>query len=206
MVLSLATLPVCVFSEETSILNTLNDSELMDVRSGEIVVKEIPTAQAAGVTYEVTGEVKTSMDVLLDVLVDYAAYGEFMPAVSRVDIVEQSGDMAVLNFILELPMDLSRRHRIQIELSQPDAKTARLEWYLVEWPGLKPSQTIRDTRGYWLIQEQAQNRLLVLYHVYSDPGEIPFGLGWLVEPMTKSSIPEAFTETRDRAEKLFSNP
>lgn len=187
----------------THIHSAINNKELELVRSGEIVFRELTTDEKPGLTYEVIGTMNASLDVLLDVLMDYEKYGEFMPSVSRVEIVEQKGDEAILNFILELPMGFSKRHRIHIALTDPGPQGHLLLWDLVEWPGLTPDETIKDSEGYWMIQEEAPNKLLVLYHVYTDPGSIPYGLKWLVEPLSRSRISEAFLETRDRAERFF---
>ncbi|MCI5125930.1 MAG: hypothetical protein D3925_16025, partial [Candidatus Electrothrix sp. AR5] len=43
---------------------------------------------------------------------------------------------------------------------------------------------------------------LVLYHVYTDPGKIPFGLGWIVDFLGKDSVPEVLVQTKELAERV----
>jgi hypothetical protein len=63
-------------------------------------------------------------------------------------------------------------------------------------------ETIRDTSGYWRIEAQSENKSLTLYHLYTDPGPIPFGLGWIVDVLSKNSVPQVLLQTKDRTEEL----
>ena len=95
-----------------------------------------------------------------------------------------------------------KKYRLEITASEPTTQSALIKWQLLPWPELKPQETIKDTTGFWRIEKKAQNKALVLYHVYTDPGPIPFGLGWIVDVLSKNSVPEAFLATKIRAEKI----
>ena len=132
---------------------------------------------------------------------DYKAYPSLMPNVSHIDILQQDESTAVLNYLLTLPLGKTKQYRIRLEASTPDQQTSLLQWQLQPWPELKPAETIRDTSGFWWIEALDGEHSLVLYHVYTDPGKIPFGLGWIVDILSKDSVPEVLTNTRDLAER-----
>jgi hypothetical protein len=51
-----------------------------------------------------------------------------------------------------------------------------------------------------MIRQDAEQKdhLLVLYHVYTDPGPIPLGLGWIVQILSEKSVPKTLSQTRKR--------
>ncbi|NQV15789.1 hypothetical protein HQ531_10065 [bacterium] len=182
----------------------LNDTEKQIVDRGQLVVRELDQSLESGNTFEVIGLMHAPRKDIVEVLIDYKAYSEFMPHVSKVETVENRGNQSVLNFILELPLNYEKKYRISISLSEPDMHTSRIEWHSIDWPGLTPVETIKETTGYWLVYEKTADTSLVLHHVYTDPGPIPFGLGWIIEILTKTSVPKALSQTRTRVEKAES--
>ena len=63
---------------------------------------------------------------------------------------------------------------------------------------LEKVETIRNTTGYWLLKQKSSESVMVLYHVYTDPGAVPRGLGWVVNILTEKSVPDALQKTRER--------
>jgi hypothetical protein len=183
---------------------SLNANENKLVTQGDIVVREIDAAGKRGRTFEAIGTIKASRNDVLKVLKDYTGYPEFMPNVSRIEIVEQRGNEAVLNYTLALPMGKTKKYRLKMSEQKPGRQFSVLAWKIQNWPELKSEETITDTTGYWRIEENGENVSLVLYHVYTDPGPVPFGLGWIVDVLSKKSVPEALLQTRRRAEKTTS--
>lgn len=183
----------------------LNETEKDLVDQGEIILRETDIGKKNGRTFEAAGIIKAPVDVISGVLADYEHYPEFMPNVSRVEIMEQTDTEAVLNYTLKLPLGKIKKYRLKITLTRPDPQTSLIQWEYRNWPGLKAKETIKDTTGFWMIKEQADNRSMVLYHVYTDPGPVPPGLGWIVDILSKNSVPEAFLKTRSRAED-FARP
>lgn len=181
---------------------SLNEHEKKLVAKGEVIVREIDAAGKKGRTFEAIGLIKSSKNNVLKILKDYKKYPEFMPNVSRIEIVEQRGNEAVLNYTLTLPMGKIKKYRLRISESAPENQFSILEWQIQKWPELKMEETITDTTGYWRIEEKSENNSLVLYHVYTDPGPIPFGLGWIAEVLSKNSVPKVLLQTKYRAEKL----
>jgi hypothetical protein len=180
----------------------LTDEEKKLVDRGDIVVREVKKLNKSGRTFEAIGLINAPKNIILQVLDTYEEYPEFMPNVSHIEILEQKDNEAVLNYTLSLPLGKIKKYRLKIIVTEDDKQTSRLVWRMKKWPGLKAQETIKDTTGYWLVREKAQNSALVLYHVYTDPGPVPFGLGWIVDVLSKKSVPKALSQTKARAEKI----
>ncbi|MBE3026425.1 hypothetical protein [Janthinobacterium sp. GW458P] len=75
-----------------------------------------------------------------------------------------------------------------------------LSWKLVPMEGLKVEDTIADTSGYWQLWSDPLDAgaAAVKYQVYTDPGPVPMGLGWIVDSMSRDSIPKMFDALRAR--------
>lgn len=184
----------------SSIFLADQEKKLIDRR--EIIVREIDNKIRGGRTFEAIGLINAPRSTVLQVLTDYEKYPEFMPNISKIEIVEQTDNVSVLNYTLTLPLGKIKKYRLKISVTEPENQSSIVQWQLQEWPGLKIEETIKDTTGYWLIKEKNEKHSLVLYHVYTDPGPIPFGLGWIVDVLSKNSVPEALLQTRFRTEKL----
>lgn len=179
----------------------LNSQEQQAVEKKEIIVREQSTNGNPGKVVEAVGIIEAKGEVIRDIVMDYASYPDFMPNVSRLEILQQDETTAILNYFLTLPLGKTKKYRVSITASEPAPKTSLIQWQLEPWPGLKPTETIQDTTGYWRIEELDAQRSLVLYHIYIDPGKIPFGLGWVVDMLSKDSVPEVLAKTRERAEE-----
>ena len=171
-------------------LSPLSEREQERIKRGGVIVREIEAGHQNGLVVEAVGIMEATPDVILAVLTDYLKYPEFMPNVSRVEIVEQQNRESILNYTLSLPLGKRKRYRLKINRPEHAGHLSILEWQLVPWPGLKPSETIKDTKGYWHVKEYTKTSSLVRYHVYTDPGPIPFGMGWIVDTLSKKSVPD----------------
>lgn len=65
-------------------------------------------------------------------------------------------------------------------------------------------EAIVDTYGQWILEmvPGQDDQVLAYYRVYTDPGHIPWGAGWIVEGLTKSSVPDIIKKTRERMRDL----
>ncbi|WP_339137701.1 MAG: SRPBCC family protein [Candidatus Electrothrix sp. GW3-4] len=189
-------------SGATAPLIKLTSQEQQAVENKEVIIREQPTQGKPGKAFAAVAIIEARREVIRDIVTDYQSYPEFMPNVSRIDILEQDKSTAVLNYLLSLPLGKSKKYRIRLESSEPDEQTSLIQWQLQPWPELKPAETIRDTSGFWRIETLENGRSLVFYHVYTDPGKIPFGLGWIVDFLSKDSVPEVLAKTRERAERM----
>ena len=180
----------------------LTPQELELVAAGEIILREAPVQAKEGMTFEAIGMVKAPVEAVYDVVTDLERYPEFMPNVSKVDVLNAGDGEATVNFTLGLPLGKTKKYRVRMQY-QKSGGGATVRWNLIEWPGLEKSETIDDTRGYWILERQAGTaETLVLYHVFTDPGHVPLGLGWIVDILSKNSLPKTVLKTRDRVHEI----
>ncbi|MFH2045979.1 MAG: SRPBCC family protein [Pseudomonadota bacterium] len=185
--------------------DSLTEEEKKLVDQGEVIVRDVSIDGQPGKTFEAIGFINTSRETILKVLTAYEKYPEFMPNVSRVDIMEKREPDVVINYTLSLPLGKIKKYRLKMSMTEPDNQTLILKWKMQKWSGLNPAETIKDTTGYWRIEEGTEKTSLVFYHVYTDPGPIPFGLEWIVDILSEKSVPETFLQTKARAEKIALN-
>lgn len=132
------------------------------------------------------------------VLQDYPSYPAFMPNTAST-VVTQGADHAVIDVTLKLPMGKIKKYRLRME-PKSSPQSCVLSWKLLPWPGLKKEETIADTTGAWRLSPGSTPASAVLrYEVQTDPGPIPFGLGWIVDSLSKDSIPQTLNAVRERA-------
>jgi uncharacterized membrane protein len=169
-----------------------------------VVLREVTNGKKGAKTFEAVGLIKATVSDVYQVLVKFEDYPKFMPNVSKCEVLQKTDDTAILNYTLSLPLGKTKKYRLKMTF-QNDKRRATLKWKLIEWQGLKKSETIEDTTGYWLLKaypEKAEH-IISLYHVYTDPGPIPLGLGWIVDILTKNSIPDVVIKTRNRVYETY---
>ena len=133
------------------------------------------------------------------VLHDYASYPSFMPNTASTLVMQQGADYAVIDVTLKLPMGKIKKYRLRME-PKSGPQSCVLSWKMLPWPGLKQEDTIADTTGAWRLSPGSSPASTVLrYEVQTDPGPIPFGLGWIVDSLSKDSIPQTLEAVRQRA-------
>ena len=191
-----------VLAGQDSLINrsiTLTSSEKDLLAQGEIIVRDLSTDQKAGKTVEAIGLIKAGIDDVYQVLLNFEDYNEFMPNVAEVAIFKKDSNNAILNYTNELPLNKVKKYRLDMSY-QKKKNEAMFKWEMIEWPGLRKSETINNTTGYWLLKNypDKHNHIIALYHVYSDPGPVPLGLGWIVDILTYNSVPEIVINTRAR--------
>ena len=192
-----------LFTLSAAGLASLSSEELARLQQGEIIIRESQPLKPDGQSFEIIGYMEASVGVLVQLLTDYQHYPDFIPSVDRVEIVEQQGPKATLNYHLKPILGRVKKYRVSISDKAMEGGWI-IHWQQVPWPELQAHETIADTEGSWQILEQNPERSLVVYSVYSDPGPIPFGLGMIVAVLSRSSIAEVFTATKLRAEQLSS--
>lgn len=193
--------PVYGFSQTSIYQPLLSVQEKAQLEKGEIVLRDISAPGSTGQTVEVIGLMHSPAEQFMELLTDYESYPDYMSAVGSVSIVTQTADASTLNYVLNPILGFTKKYRIQIAPAILAEGVWKIQWQMVPWPGLKEMETIGDTQGHWLIIRQGENLCLVQYHVYSDPGPVPFGLGGIVDALGQDSIEKLFLETRDQAEK-----
>ena len=129
----------------------------------------------------------------------YEDYPSFMPNTARAKVARQPDESALVDFTLNLPLGKVKKYRLKMTPKVSPA-TCYLSWKLQPWEGLKEEETIADTSGYWDLSPMAGNpaRTVVKYQVFTDPGPVPMGLGWIVDSMSKDSIPKMMDALRNK--------
>jgi hypothetical protein len=180
----------------------LTSEERTLVLKGKVILRELAPLGPKGRTYEAVGVIPGSLDEAASVLTDFGRYAEFMPSISGVNVRERDGPHAVVEMMLHLPLGTKRQYRLRYTAVRYEAGF-ELGWEKLDWPGLRPSQTIADTTGFWNVRPFEAGGLLVVYRVYTDPGYVPLGLTGIARRMAKHKIPNGIVELRERVRKLF---
>ncbi|MBW1848745.1 MAG: hypothetical protein JRJ27_16750 [Deltaproteobacteria bacterium] len=182
----------------------LKPEEKKLIEQGEILVRELPTHNENGRTFKAIGLINAEVDHIYKILQDYESYPEFMPNLDKIEILKQDSKSAVLNYTLDLPLNKVKKYRLSTDFKHENGR-AVIAWKLIPWPGLKESEKIKDSTGYWNLSDYPDKKgyVLAVYHLYTDPGPIPTGLGWIVNILTKSSVPDIVLNTRLRVQELY---
>jgi len=172
------------------------------IAKGKIIVRKIADHGKNAEEYEAIGLIEGTLQEVYTVLTDYKSYPEFMPNVKKVSIGSSTDEGTVVDYELGLPMGVVKKYRLML-WSKNEANQVLLFWRKLAWPGLKPKETVIDTYGQWILEDfpEKDNQVLAYYRVYTNPGKIPFGTGWIVDILTKESIPNIIKGTRRRVKQ-----
>ena len=131
------------------------------------------------------------------VLQDYEGYPKFMPDVEEISVRISPNGGKIVDNRLGFPFGFVKKYRLKFHSNSADGRTL-ISWKKLPWPGLKDSETVVDTYGQWIIEDfqDKDSQVLAYYRVYTDTGQVPFGTGWLVDPMTRDSIEKMFKAIR----------
>lgn len=129
----------------------------------------------------------------------YEDYPSFMPNTAKAKVSRQPDESALVDFTLHLPLGKVKKYRLKMTPKVSPA-ACNLSWKLQPWEGLKQEETIADTSGQWELSSLASNpaKTVVKYQVFTDPGPVPLGLGWIVDSMSKDSIPKMMDALRSK--------
>jgi len=174
---------------------------LAALSGGTVHVAEAPSAGLPGKAFTAWTLVQASVPRLCAMVQDYPSYASYMPNTKSALPVGEGDGYVLVDMTLDLPLGQQKKYRLRLEQQpQPDATQCKLAWRLVP-TGLAPADTIADTSGYWLFTPipGESGKTLIEYHVYADPGPVPFGFGWIVEMMSKRSLPRTLEALRAQA-------
>ena len=191
-------------STATDIKINLSDSEKARLSDGKIVFREVPANNQSGKTFEAIGLIQATVDEVFQVLTKFEDYHVFQPHVTSVNILERGANHALLDFTLTLPLGKRKRYRLS-ETFENSGSSAVIKWEKSDWPELKRRDTINDSQGYWFVTNYPAKKehVIAVYHIYTDPGPIPPGLGWIADILSKKSVPKVVVNTREYVYKIF---
>ncbi len=179
--------------------NRLFDKHKTSIAKGQTIVRKIAHAGKNAEEYEALGFIEGTLEEVAAVLTDFENYPEFMPNVNEITVTDSTQDATIVDYKLLLPMGVVKKYRLKF-WSKKEEHRIQLFWKKLPWPGLKPEETVIDTYGQWILDKSPQkdDPILAYYRVYTDPGNIPLGMGWIVDILTQKSIPGIIKGTRSR--------
>jgi len=124
-------------------------------------------------------------------LTDYHSYKTFMPRVASSQLNSRNGNQVIATMKLELPIPF----RGTWYTNQFDENPAAMS---LSWRMLKGS--LKHNEGSWRLKPQAAGTF-VTYTVRTDPG-VPLIPKWVIETVTKQTIPSIFEALEKRANSL----
>ncbi len=201
---------IFVFVCLSGFYDTLKNYQQKELLEGSIILKNVSTDDnnTKG-TFEAVGIFYGTVEQVVGVLTDYEKYNEFMTNVSKTVILNKDSNDNVkhVEYELKLPLGKIKRYRLELKLEQNTQDYAKISWRKLDWPELKRSETIDDTVGFWELKNHPieKNHVIALYHVYTAPGPIPFGLKWIVDILTRKSLPNILKNTRKRIIDVYYN-
>jgi hypothetical protein len=173
----------------------IDASKLSDT---SVTMVDLSKSASPGKTFAAGTIINAPMQDVCALLQNYSAYPGFMPNTESAKVSQSGAGHTLVDITLKLPMGKIKKYRLRME-PKVSADACVLAWKLVPWPGLKQEETIVDTTGQWqLTPGVSAGKTVVRYTVYTDPGPIPFGLGWIVDSLSKDSIPQTLDAVRKR--------
>jgi len=184
--------------------NRLFEKYRASILRGKVVVRRVPGAEKNTEEFEAMGLIEGTLDQVSGVLGDYAKYPEFVPNVKEMVIKSSDDGAVVVDWQLQLPMGYVKKYRLKCWATREGDRVQRF-WKKLPWPGLKLKETIVDTYGQWILEVFPGERpqVLAYYRVYTDPGPVPLGTGWIVDILSEQSVPNIIKRTRKRVKDLF---
>lgn len=164
-----------------------------------VAMKDVSRAGAAGKAFVAGTIINATPAKICAALQDYASYPDYMPNTESTRVSSSGAGFAVIDVTLKLPMGKIKKYRLKMT-PEVSAERCELAWKLVPWPGLKQDETIVDTSGAWVLVPLPSNpaKTVVNYAVSTDPGPVPLGFGWIVDSLSKDSIPTMLDALRGK--------
>jgi hypothetical protein len=164
-----------------------------------VALADVSKAGSPGKSFVAATIINAPLQELCALLQNYEAYPAFMPNTQSAKVSHTGPSFSVVDVTLKLAMGKIKKYRLRMD-PKASAQSCVLAWKLLPWPGLKQEDTITDTIGSWQLTGAATpGKTIVKYTVYTDPGPIPFGAGWIVDSLSKDSIPQTLEALRKRA-------
>lgn len=172
--------------------------DMTRVSESQVTMVDVSRPNTPGKSFAAATVIAAPLAKICATLQDYSGYPAFMPNTESARVSASAADHKLVDMTLKLPMGKVKKYRLKMA-AQTTAQRCQLSWKLVPWEGLKQEETIADTSGAWILTPAADPaRTVVSYSVYTDPGPVPMGLGWVVDSMSKDSIPKMIDALRAR--------
>ena len=176
-------------------------AEPIDMRtlsSAKVALADVSKPGAAARSFVAATLIDAPLPALCTLIQQYADYPVFMPNTASTVVSQTGPGFSVIDVTLKLPMGKVKKYRLKME-AKASAQSCVVAWKMLPWEGLKQDETIADTFGQWQFTPGAGGATAVRYTVTTDTGPVPFGLGWIVDSLSKDSIPQTLEALRKRA-------
>lgn len=179
-----------------------SDAELERLEKGEIITRTLddphPGEDEYAQTIEAIGVFDASIMDVYAAVINFKEYPNFMPNLDEAKILESTENEALVTNTVALIFGKKKKYKLRFKYNL-GKESAYVSWRMVAWPEIAEEESIKDTQGYWDIAQykESKTKTLVRYHIYTDPGDVPFGFGKVVEYFTENSIPDIVKATRD---------
>lgn len=131
--------------------------------------------------------IKAPVDRIYGLITNYAAYKDFIPEVRAVQILEQSGDVATVEYDAEIIK------RIKYTLRHQGHPPDRLTWTFVKGDFMK------DNKGSWELKDLGDGTTEVTYNIEVKLG--PLVPGKIVDTLIGTSLPKLLENFKKQAEQ-----
>ncbi|MDX8389731.1 MAG: SRPBCC family protein [Mariprofundaceae bacterium] len=183
----------------------LSPHEISEIHEERIVVHKNITIQHNVHHIEALFLVNAPVEHLFSLMTDYDQLTAYAPNLQRVDIMKKYDHGALVNYALALPFNVEKAYRLQLNYTD-EGEHRRIAWKSVPWPELNPEETIVSTSGFWLLQKaEKPNTTFLVYQSTTNPGHVPWGLGWIVNYLSTDSVLALLSKTKERAEEQWLN-
>ena len=176
------------------------DIDVNHLSETQVDISDVSKAGVAGKSFVAGTIIDAPLPKLCAIIDNYADYPSFMPNTDKTVVVQAADTISVVDMTLKLPLGKIKKYRLRME-AKNSPQACHLAWKMVPQPALTPEETIADTSGYWELTPHPanKNKTVVKYFVYSDPGPVPMGLGWIVDSLGKDSLPKTLEALRSKA-------
>jgi hypothetical protein len=180
---------------------TQDTIDMNNLTESQVVLVDASKAGNPGKSFIAATVINAPMQKLCAIVLNFSDYPSFMPNTESAIATQAADKSFLVDMSLKLPLGKTKKYRLKME-SRTSPQACQLSWKQVPWEGLKPEETIADTSGYWLLTPSIpdKNKTAVKYFVYTDPGPVPAGLGWIVDSLSKDSLPKTLEALRKKAQ------
>lgn len=180
--------------------SSLTEKEQANVESGGLVIHATSVQASYAKEIHAFLQIQAPAAQIFTLITDYQHLPSFMPNLERIEVLSQDDAGAVVNYYLDLPFGVHKQYRLKLDYDkQPNH--LRMRWHKLDWQGLASEHTIAETRGYWHLETVDEHTTRLHYYTQTDPGHVPFGLGWLVDYLTEETVVDLLKNTKKEAEK-----
>lgn len=167
----------------------LSQDELTRLEAGEVILESQKYENEAG---EIRGRglaiayVKANKKAVMDTLLDYPSYPQFMPRVKNTEVYLNTPTQINVKFTLKVVITIVYYIKHYV-----DRDAGTIAWELDN----TQENDIKDTTGSWLVKPHKQGCLL-FYSVALDTGRsVP---GWLEDYLTKKDLPNVVRAVKEK--------